>query len=144
MLEKFQTTHEYIKNVYRHSKGKFQLFHLNLHISGNPTFTKYYFSTRKSISASCLHFPLFIQFDCSLNIDPIFVPFLLYSPKLLGNPEGLTGLTSCAVDGVGVQKSRIRETKHLSSDADSSTDAIGRWTKGKISKKTHFFFARRF
>ena len=27
------------------------------------------------------------------------------------------------------QKSRIRETKHLSTDADSSTDAIGGWTK---------------
>ena len=25
--------------------------------------------------------------------------------------------------------SRIRETKHLSTDADSSTDAIGGWTK---------------
>ena len=29
------------------------------------------------------------------------------------------------------KKSRIRETKHLSTDADSSTDAIGRWTKAK-------------
>ena len=27
------------------------------------------------------------------------------------------------------EKSRIRETKHLSTDADSSTDAIGGWTK---------------
>ena len=27
------------------------------------------------------------------------------------------------------KKSRIRETKHLSTDADSSTDAIGGWTK---------------
>ena len=27
------------------------------------------------------------------------------------------------------KKSRIRETKHLSTDAYSSTDAIGRWTK---------------
>ena len=27
------------------------------------------------------------------------------------------------------QKSRIRETKHLSTGADSSTDAIGGWTK---------------
>ena len=26
-------------------------------------------------------------------------------------------------------KSRIRETKHLSTDADSSTNAIGGWTK---------------
>ena len=29
------------------------------------------------------------------------------------------------------KKSRIRETKHLSTDADSSTDAIGGWTKAK-------------
>ena len=27
------------------------------------------------------------------------------------------------------EKSRIRETKHLSTDADSSTNAIGGWTK---------------
>ena len=27
------------------------------------------------------------------------------------------------------KKSRIRETKHLSTDADSSTDDIGGWTK---------------
>ena len=28
-----------------------------------------------------------------------------------------------------LEKSRIRETKHLSTDAHSSTDAIGGWTK---------------
>ena len=28
-----------------------------------------------------------------------------------------------------MKKSRIRETKHLSTDADDSTDAIGGWTK---------------
>ena len=27
------------------------------------------------------------------------------------------------------EKSRIREAKHLSTDADNSTDAIGGWTK---------------
>ena len=31
--------------------------------------------------------------------------------------------------GTRIEKSRIRETKHLSTDADSSTDAIGGWTK---------------
>ena len=36
------------------------------------------------------------------------------------------------------KKSRIRETKHLSTDADSSTDAIGGWTKAKSAKKTFF------
>ena len=34
-----------------------------------------------------------------------------------------------------LKKSRIRETKHLSTDADSSTDAIGGWTKAKSAKK---------
>ena len=42
-----------------------------------------------------------------------------------------------------IKKTRIRETKHLSTDADRSTDAIGGWTKAKsATKKT--FFARRF
>ena len=34
------------------------------------------------------------------------------------------------------KKSRIRETKHLSTYVDSSTDAIGGWTKAKSAKKT--------
>ena len=38
-----------------------------------------------------------------------------------------------------LKKSRIRETKHLSTDADSSTDAIGGWTKAKSAKKITFF-----
>ena len=36
-----------------------------------------------------------------------------------------------------IKKSRIRETKH----ADSSTDAIGGWTKAKSAKKKTFFCA---
>ena len=35
------------------------------------------------------------------------------------------------------KKSRIRETKHLSTDADSGTDAIGGWTKN--NQKPDFF-----
>ena len=35
------------------------------------------------------------------------------------------------------QKSRIRETKHLSTDADSSTDTIVGWTKN--TPKPDFF-----
>ena len=35
------------------------------------------------------------------------------------------------------KKSRIRETKHLSTDADSSTDAIGGWIKN--TPKPDFF-----
>ena len=38
------------------------------------------------------------------------------------------------------KKSRIRETKHLLTDADSSTDAIGGWTKAKSATKKNFFF----
>ena len=38
------------------------------------------------------------------------------------------------------KKSRIRETKHLSTDADSSTDAIGGWTKNTPKQ---FFFEKR-
>ena len=38
-------------------------------------------------------------------------------------------------------KSRIQETKHLSTDADSSTEAIGRWTKN--TSKPDFFEKRK-
>ena len=37
------------------------------------------------------------------------------------------------------KKSRIRETKHLSTDADNSTDAIGGWTKAKSAKTKKLF-----
>ena len=40
-----------------------------------------------------------------------------------------------------LKKSRIRETKHLSTNADSSTDAIGGWTKN--SQKPDFFDKRK-
>ena len=39
---------------------------------------------------------------------------------------------------VGEKKSPIRETKHLLTDADCSTDAIGGWTKAKSAKKIFF------
>ena len=39
------------------------------------------------------------------------------------------------------EKSRIRETKHLSTDADSSTIAIVGWTKNK--PKPNFFEKRK-
>ena len=42
------------------------------------------------------------------------------------------------------KKSSIRETKHLSTDADSSTDAIGGWTKANSATKKKLFFALRF
>ena len=40
--------------------------------------------------------------------------------------------------GLIKKKSRIRETKHLSTDADSSTDAMGGWTKAKSATKKTF------
>ena len=40
-----------------------------------------------------------------------------------------------------MKKSRIRETKHLSTNADSSTDAIGGWTKN--TQKPNFFEKRK-
>ena len=39
------------------------------------------------------------------------------------------------------EKSRIWETKHLSTDADSRTDAIGGWTKN--TQKPNFFEKRK-
>ena len=38
-------------------------------------------------------------------------------------------------------KFRIRETKHLSTDADSSTDTTVGWTKN--TQKRNFFFKRK-
>ena len=37
----------------------------------------------------------------------------------------------------GLKKSRVRETKHLSTNADSSTDTTVGWTK--ITRKPKFF-----
>jgi hypothetical protein len=42
---------------------------------------------------------------------------------------------------LSTKKSRIRDTKHLSTDADSSTDAIGGWTKN--TQKPDFFEKRK-
>ena len=42
------------------------------------------------------------------------------------------------------KKSRVRETKHLSTDADRSTDGIGGWTKAKSATQKKLFLARRF
>ena len=52
-----------------------------------------------------------------------------------------TNKTRLVVKTLGIcfsKKSRIRETKHLSTDADSSTNAIGGWTKAKSAKKNFF------
>ena len=44
---------------------------------------------------------------------------------------GISRLISFVFLLLFLKKSRIRETKHLSTNADSSTDAIGGWTKAK-------------
>ena len=44
------------------------------------------------------------------------------------------------VDQTPLEKSRIRETKHLSTDADSSSNAIGGWTKN--TPKPDFFWKK--
>ena len=43
----------------------------------------------------------------------------------------------CSLPGLGhtSKKSRIRETKHLSTDADSSTDTTVGWTKNTQNPK---------
>jgi hypothetical protein len=43
-----------------------------------------------------------------------------------------------------LQKIRIREKEHLSTDADSSTNAIGGWTKAKSATKKNFFLRGNF
>ena len=56
---------------------------------------------------------------------------------------GMLGLTDNFVfsqQGIADKKSRIRETKHLSTDADSSTDAIGGWTNAKSATTKKLFF----
>ena len=49
--------------------------------------------------------------------------------------------TAKNVRGIINKKSRIWETKHLLTDADSSTDAIGGWTKNTL--KPDFFEKRK-
>ena len=51
-------------------------------------------------------------------------------------PSGVES-TGRVREGFNKKKSRIRETKHLSTDADSSTDTTGGWIKNP--KKTFFF-----
>ena len=56
-----------------------------------------------------------------------------------------TAMAQCACDLRANErprkKSRIRETKHLPTDADSTTDAIGGWTKN--TPKPDFFEKRK-
>ena len=57
---------------------------------------------------------------------------LAKSPRVFG----LWSWLGCGL-GFAFKKSRIRETKHLSTDADSSTDTIVGWTKK--TPKADFF-----
>ena len=72
-----------------------------------------------------------------MPLDQIWLLEVLTEFGLLMNPSlgfSLQGKPS-------EKKSRIRETKHLSTDADSSTDAIGGWTKN--TPKPDFFEKRK-
>ena len=64
------------------------------------------------------------------------------STMVTGRSTMVSGRSAMAMEGLvcsrAFQKSRIQETKHLSTDADSSTDAIGGWTKTKSAKKNFF------
>ena len=53
----------------------------------------------------------------------------------------LTDAESITIAMKKEKKYRIRETKHLSTDADCSTDAIGGWTKN--TQKPNFFEKRK-
>ena len=58
------------------------------------------------------------------------------------NPMQKTGVASHRYySRYSVVKSRIRETKHLSTDADSSTDTTVGWTKN--TQKPNFFEKRK-
>ena len=64
----------------------------------------------------------------------------------MGGPQAYAGglqafLSHCHVREAILKKSRIRETKHLSTDADSSTDTTVGWTNN--SRKPKFFEKRK-
>ena len=62
----------------------------------------------------------------------------LPTSKICERLGGVEGDGPSQNSGKRRKKSRIRETKHLSTDADSSTDAIGGSTKAKSAKKNIF------
>ena len=73
--------------------------------------------------------------------DPPIVPYPLASWKcshaLMSWTWNFLTEWQPDLDSYSVLKSRIRETKHLSTDAYSSTDAIGGWSKN--TQKPDFF-----
>ena len=62
-------------------------------------------------------------------------------PKTVGGFNQTRTLSIVVVWNTNVEKSRIRETKHLSTDADSSTDTTVGWTKN--TQKPNFFEKRK-
>ena len=63
----------------------------------------------------------------------VWVKFLIFACFLLSHYSSLVEVFPPAkfrsFNKGSAKKSRIRETKHLSTDADSSTNAIGGWTR---------------
>ena len=65
---------------------------------------------------------------------------IMFSCRKAKSMKIISGHTKILLCYYSNKKSRIWETKHLSTDADSSTDAIGRWTKN--TQKPDFFEKR--
>ena len=90
-------------------------------------------STEHGLPSIDICFPLLnsisVLISSSLNYFPTLNnPLVLVSIGTKVNPENFQTIK---------QKFRIQETKHLSTDADSSTNAIGGWTKN--TQKPNFF-----
>ena len=79
-----------------------------------------------------------LQARCSLSVCPVYMCHKYVNMDANSAFLKLTNAMACVKIILNVkQKSCIRETKHLSTDADSSTDAIEGWTKN--TPKTIFF-----
>jgi hypothetical protein len=73
------------------------------------------------------------------KIEPVN-PFYLEN-TIKNYPQDFGILVGLVLLFVVLKKSRVRETKHLSTDADSSTDTIVWWTKN--TPKPDFFEKRK-
>ena len=102
------------------------------------------------ISEFCHHFSFWVlsQFEFLsfitiwvLNFVTIWGIGLLLSFVISGGFGFCKRCLKCWNLELGTKKSRIRETKHLSTDADSSTDNTVGWTKN--TQKPDFFEKRK-
>ena len=77
----------------------------------------------------------------SLEIEIEQLKTKMILPKVTENPSRIRVHEIKSKSQVSEEKSRIRETKHLSTNADSSTDTTVGWTKN--TQKTEFFEKRK-